>query len=285
MRRMMFPLLLLSVAALAVVLTASGAGLSALPLIATVLGLAVVTLAERRWPRVGASAESGETRADLGYAAMTAATDAITGAAIASLAVVVGSYLPFGFASELSLVTAVPLVLLVSAFGDYWAHRASHEWRWWWKLHAAHHAPHRMHALNNLRLHPLDLLLKNLASLLPVLILGVCPDALAIALGIKGINVAAQHADLDLRHGWFNYVFATNSVHRWHHSTKEEEGNANYGGVLVLFDQLFGSFYLPPEADDPDQLGLFDEQNYPVHGVWRATVAPLCWRRCTEKGA
>ena len=104
-----------------------------------------------------------------------------------------------------------------------------------------HHAPHRMVALNNLRHPPLDLALKLAFATVPLLALGFSVETLARVGALKGLNVAFQQANLDLRHGVLNYLIATNSVHRWHHSAKAGEAKANSGGFLVIYDLLFGS--------------------------------------------
>jgi sterol desaturase/sphingolipid hydroxylase (fatty acid hydroxylase superfamily) len=51
-----------------------------------------------------------------------------------------------------------------------------------------------------------------------------------------------QHVNLPLRHGWLNYVFSTNTLHRWHHSAERGEGDTNFGSTLVLWDQVFSMF-------------------------------------------
>ena len=102
---------------------------------------------------------------------------------------------------------------------------------------------------------------------------------------VKGVQVAFQHADVDFRHGWINHLVATNSVHRWHHSADAAEANNNYGAVLVVWDKLFGTFILPPEEDNPAAMGLFDEGRYPIHGIARSIVAPICWKRCVSDPA
>ncbi|WP_413896710.1 lysoplasmalogenase family protein [Rhodoferax sp.] len=42
--------------------------------------------------------------------------------------------------------------------------------------------------------------------------------------------------------GWFDRVFCSPSNHRVHHAVNDEYLDKNYGGVLVLWDRLFGSF-------------------------------------------
>tara|TARA_R110002096_G_scaffold42143_4_gene113676 strand:- start:103592 stop:104461 length:870 start_codon:yes stop_codon:yes gene_type:complete len=278
-----FPLTVVVIAVAAVIALQFGAAPSALPVAATVIALALVLVVEARAPRVRKRAEPGEFAADVRYATLTAVVDGAAQAGISAVVILAAAVLPLTLLSEIFLPLGVVLALLVGGLGDYWAHRWSHEWSWWWRLHSVHHAPHRMVALNNLRLHPVDLALKLAASMVPLLLLGFSPEVLAMVGVLKGLTVAFQHANLDLRHGALNYIFATNSVHRWHHSSEAGEANANYGGILMVFDLLFGSYRVPREGLEPKQMGLFDERFYPIHQVWRASVAPLCWQRCVEK--
>jgi len=41
---------------------------------------------------------------------------------------------------------------------------------------------------------------------------------------------------------WFEYVFNTPAHHRVHHASNPEYLDCNYGGVLIVFDRMFGSF-------------------------------------------
>lgn len=281
-QRFLFPTSLVLTALSAFYAIGLGVDPSAIPLSATVLFMVVVLVGERLMPRAARGAERGETRADLGFVLLTALSDPLIHAMILTLVTALAGWLPAGLAHGLPLWAGAAGVLVVGGLGDYWAHRLGHEWGWWWKLHAVHHAPRRMVALNNLRLHPLDLGLKLTFAVAPVLLLGFSAPAIAVAGAIKGLNVAFQHADIDLRHGWLNRVISTNSVHRWHHSAQPEQANANYGGVLSLFDIAFGTYRVPAEDEEPTRMGLFDEQRYPIHEVTRSTLAPLCWRRCVS---
>ena len=261
-----------------------GLGLDAelLPLLATVLGFALVLPLERWAPRVARAPEPGETWVDALWFSSSATVDALAGAGLAGLAVAVAPSAGAGPLGALPLPVAALLALLLWSLGDYWAHRLAHEVPWLWRFHAVHHAPRRMVATNNPRLHPADLLLKRTAQLLPLLLLGFSGDAMALVGALAGLQVAFQHGDVDIRHGAWNLVFATNSVHRWHHSDQPHEANANYGAVLVLWDQVFGTFRVPPEEEEPERMGLFDGLPYPVQQPLRALAAPWCWARCTS---
>jgi len=257
---------------------------SLLPTLATLWGFAVVLPLQRLRPRIGRAPEAGERQADAAWFAASAVGDAAAGALLTGLAAWLAPPLGQGLAG-LWLGPAVAAVLLLRSFGDYWAHRLAHELPWLWRMHAVHHAPRRMVATNNPRLHPGDLVLKRALQLGPALWLGLPAEAIALVGAVAGLQVAFQHADVDVRYGVLDLAFATNHVHRWHHSADPAEANANYGNILVLWDHLFGTYRVPDADEDPAAMGLFDGLVYPVHQPIRALMAPLCWRRCTRGAA
>ncbi|MEL6486202.1 MAG: sterol desaturase family protein, partial [Pseudomonadota bacterium] len=55
--------------------------------------------------------------------------------------------------------------------------------------------------------------------------------------------------------GPLEWVFNTPSHHRAHHGSNAEYLDTNYGGVLIVFDRLFGTFAEERE-DDPVVYGL-----------------------------
>jgi hypothetical protein len=64
-----------------------------------------------------------------------------------------------------------------------------------------------------------------------------------------------------MRFGVLNYVIATNELHRWHHSRKIQESNANYGSDTAMWDLLFGTFFWPKKSR-VEAIGVINE-NYP----------------------
>ena len=63
------------------------------------------------------------------------------------------------------------------------------------------------------------------------------------------------HATWIPRLGWLEYVLNTPSAHRVHHAANLEYLDANYGGVLIVFDRLFGT-YRAERDDVPCRYGL-----------------------------
>lgn len=281
-----FPVSLVLVAVVAAwALTWPGVAPALVPTVVLFVVLGEALLLERVIPRRGQPSEPGETATDVGWLAVNGVLQPLLEGGLAAVAVVGAGVVGDGWLGAWPLVAQAMVAMLVLEVGAYVVHRAGHENRWLWRLHAAHHAPTTMRALNNVRLHPGELLLRALATYLPLVVLGIDPVAMAWVAAVRGVHLWFGHVDADLRYGWLNRVFNTASVHRWHHADSiEEGGTANYGGMFVFMDQLMGTFVLPPESAEPTAMGLFDPADYPRNRLWRSVVAPFCWRRCVGGG-
>ena len=154
------------------------------------------------------------------------------------------------------------LMVLFADFFRYWFHRASHEWYSLWRLHAVHHSPHKLYWINVGRFHPIDKALQFLFDSLPFIIVGVSEEVLAIYFVFYAINGFFQHCNIDLKLGFLNYIISGPELHRWHHSFIIEEANKNYGNNLIIWDLLFGTWFLPTDREI-EELGLKNRQ-YPL---------------------
>ncbi len=155
----------------------------------------------------------------------------------------------------------VALKIAAGDFLRYWLHRWSHEHGVLWRLHAVHHQPRKLYAANVFRFHPADKALQFLGDTLPFILLGVGPEVLAYYFVIYAVGGFFQHSNLDVRLGWLNYIVVGPELHRWHHSRRVVESNANYAHTLALWDVVFGS-YRRPVGRQVETLGLLDE-GYP----------------------
>ena len=75
---------------------------------------------------------------------------------------------------------------------------------------------------------------------------------------VLGLNLLYQfwlHNEWMPKLGWIEYVFNTPSHHRVHHAANVEYLDANYGGILIVFDRMFGTF-IEERADLPCEYGL-----------------------------
>jgi len=154
-------------------------------------------------------------------------------------------------------------VLMVFAvdFPRYWLHRAAHQWDVLWRLHSVHHSVERLYWLNTARFHPLEKALQMCLDSLPFVLMGVDPAVLAIYYIAYAANGFFQHCNVLLRYGVLNYVVGSAETHRWHHSREPREANRNYGNTVIVWDLVFGTWFLP-EDRDVGPLGL-REPDYP----------------------
>jgi len=134
------------------------------------------------------------------------------------------------------------LLFLGTEVTYYWMHRASHEIRWMWASHVVHHTPEQIHLASAFRLGATELFSGAWLFHVPLYWLGFNPLAVS---GMLAINLAYQywlHTDLIGRLGPLEWVFNTPSHHRVHHASNEEYLDSNYGGILIVWDRLFGTF-------------------------------------------
>jgi sterol desaturase/sphingolipid hydroxylase (fatty acid hydroxylase superfamily) len=134
------------------------------------------------------------------------------------------------------------LLFLGEEFAYYWAHRAGHEVRWMWASHIVHHTPEHIHLASAFRLGVTELLSGNWLFRMPLYLLGLNPLAVG---GIMAINLFYQfflHTDLVGRLGPVEWILNTPSHHRVHHASNRQYLDRNYGGILIIWDRLFGTF-------------------------------------------
>ncbi len=124
----------------------------------------------------------------------------------------------------------------------YWMHRWDHEIRWFWGTHAVHHSPNSMNVLTAIRLGWTQTISAAVLTLTPMLVIGFQVQDI---LGMFAFNLLYQfwlHTDMIGKLGWFEYAFNTPSHHRVHHGSNPRYLDKNYGGVVIIFDRMFGTF-------------------------------------------
>lgn len=139
------------------------------------------------------------------------------------------------------------LLFLGVEFAYYWMHRSAHEIRWMWASHMVHHTPEHIHFASAFRLGGTELFSGSWLFYVPLYGLGFNPVAVS---GMLALNLAYQfwlHTDIVGRLGPIEWVFNTPSHHRVHHASNGLYLDRNYGGILIIWDRLFGTFV----AEDP----------------------------------
>ena len=131
--------------------------------------------------------------------------------------------------------------LIAYDFFYYWNHRIDHEVGLFWAAHVVHHQSDAFNLSTALR-QPSSGVLLGWIFYLPMAIAGV-PPVVFVAVGL--IDLLYQfwiHTELIGKLGWFDRVFASPSNHRVHHGVNDQYLDKNYGGILILWDRLFGTF-------------------------------------------
>jgi sterol desaturase/sphingolipid hydroxylase (fatty acid hydroxylase superfamily) len=132
-------------------------------------------------------------------------------------------------------------------FCDYWLHRVGHERAIFWAAHVVHHQSQEFNFTTALRQESAVPLL-GWAFYLPMALLGVPPGQFVAAGLIVLIYQFWIHTEHIGKLGWFDRVFSSPSNHRVHHAINPQYVNKNYGGMLVVWDRLFGTFAPEREA-------------------------------------
>jgi sterol desaturase/sphingolipid hydroxylase (fatty acid hydroxylase superfamily) len=167
----------------------------------------------------------------------------------------------------------VLLALLMYDFFYYWLHRGGHEVAVLWAAHVVHHQSQTYNLSTALRQTGSGNLL-GWVFYLPMALAGVPPLIFGIVYLIDLLYQFWVHTEHVPKLGWFDRVFCSPSNHRVHHAVNDPYVDKNYGGVLILWDRLFGTFR---EEEEPCVYGTRSPLNSWAKWCWlRWRCACLC---------
>lgn len=156
---------------------------------------------------------------------------------------------------ELNHWAALLGLFIGQEFCYYWFHRAAHRVRWFWCNHAVHHTPNELNLSAALRIGSFGRITGVPFFYVPLVWLGYPTEVVFQMLSLNLLYQFWIHATWIPKLGWLEYVLNTPSAHRVHHASNLDYLDANYGGVLIVFDRLFGT-YREERADEPCRYGL-----------------------------
>lgn len=129
---------------------------------------------------------------------------------------------------------------------SYWAHRISHQQRFWWATHVVHHSSEYYNLTVSFRLSWVQNL--KLIFFLPVALMGFHPIIFFVTNQIAVLFQFWVHTEYIRKlHPAIEYIFATPSNHRVHHGSQELYINKNYGATFIIWDRMFGTYQ--PEVE------------------------------------
>lgn len=153
---------------------------------------------------------------------------------------------PFKFPADAWWTWAV--LFFVDDFVYYWFHRVSHESRLFWNFHVVHHSSEHYNLSVAVRQSWFSGIL-HWIFYAPIMFLGFAPWMFALMHGFNLIYQFWIHTRFINRLGSLEIVLNTPSHHRVHHGVNKQYIDRNYGGVLIIWDRLFGSFIA--ETEEP----------------------------------
>ena len=142
---------------------------------------------------------------------------------------------------------SIGLTLLFADFIYYWNHRMSHEIRLLWSYHSVHHSSKEFNLSTAIRLPWFGASL-DAAFYIPAVLLGFDPILLAISKAIVLLYQYWIHTESIGKLPLMDAVFNTPSNHRVHHGSNQQYLDKNHGGILIIWDKIFGTYRAEKEA-------------------------------------
>ncbi|MGQ4420105.1 sterol desaturase family protein [Streptomyces sp. SAS_269] len=163
-------------------------------------------------------------------------------------------------------------------------HRAHHRVRVLWASHVVHHSSVRFNLSTALRQSWTPM--TGLPFWLPLALLGIPPWMILLQQAFSLVYQFFLHTErVDKLWSPVERVFNTPSHHRVHHGSNNEYLDRNYGGILIIWDRLFGTF--EPEGARAvygltKNIGTYNPVRVAFHeytAAWRDVRTARNWRQ------
>jgi alkylglycerol monooxygenase len=146
--------------------------------------------------------------------------------------------------------------LVLYDFLYYWYHRLGHRVSILWAAHVVHHQSEEYNLSTALRQTSSSYLL-SWVFYLPMALAGIPPELFLVVSLVDLLYQFWIHTEQIGSLGVYDRIFASPSNHRVHHAVNDVYLDRNYGGILILWDRLFGTFQ-PELAAVPCVFGTRD---------------------------
>lgn len=167
---------------------------------------------------------------------------------------------------------SLALVVLIADLTYYWEHRIAHQVRLLWTQHAVHHSSCDYNIATAFRFGPLEGLWSLIVHI-PMALMGFAPEAIIVGVVAVLAYQTWLHTELIGKLGPLEWVLNTPSHHRVHHGCDEKYLDKNYGGILIVWDRLWGTFQVEEETPRYGLKRDFDSRN-PLR-VWFSELPGL----------
>ncbi len=175
------------------------------------------------------------------------------------------------------------LLFFADDLAYYAFHRASHACRFFWAGHVNHHSSTHYNLSTALRGSWTTPFLGGVFWV-PLAVLGFPPEMILTQHALSLLYQFVIHVEWVGKLGPLEWIFNTPSHHRVHHGRDARYLDRNHGGILIVWDRLFGTF--EPERETPDyglttNLDTFHPVRIAFHewrAIWRAMEHAATWR-------
>ncbi|MEM7082966.1 MAG: sterol desaturase family protein [Pseudomonadota bacterium] len=175
---------------------------------------------------------------------------------------------------SLPITTGTAIVALIASdFIYYWEHRLAHVTRVLWTQHAVHHSSRFMNITVAIRFGPFEGIASALFHL-PLVFIGFPAELVFFSIIVVLAYQTWLHTELIGRLGPLEGILNTPSNHRVHHGCDDKYIDKNYGGILIIWDRLFGTYQAEEETP---RYGLKRDYNSvnPL-SVWFSELPKFC---------
>ncbi len=130
----------------------------------------------------------------------------------------------------------------------YIYHLLGHKTRLLWAAHVAHHSSLHYNLSVGFRINFIHLFYRFLFWA-PLCLIGITPEMILLLESITAIWNFLIHTEKIKKLGFLDTIFNTPSNHRVHHASNTEYIDKNLGGILIIYDRIFGTYVketIPP---------------------------------------
>jgi sterol desaturase/sphingolipid hydroxylase (fatty acid hydroxylase superfamily) len=178
---------------------------------------------------------------------------------------------------DMPLPFIILITVLVLTLVSYWLHRMFHELEFLWRVHQLHHSDDALDISTTFRAHPLEGLAGILVGFPVVSALGPPPWIIIAVQTTAFVAGMFHHANVRLPEGFsrkLERVLVTPAMHMIHHVPDRVFHDSNYGGLLTIWDKVFGT-YRPGFSSAPPLPGLDDGITTGAKGFARRLLLQL----------
>lgn len=196
--------------------------------------------------------------------------------------------------SRSTIVFSYTLVLwLFGDFASFYVHYLMHKIPFLWRFHKIHHAATVLNPITLYRIHPGELILNNVKT---IIVFGTTTGIFYYLangkvgiMGFLGVNVFRfffllvgsnlRHSHVKLKFPlWLEHILISPYQHQVHHSDNQQHYNKNIGSHLAIWDWLFGTLITSKKVKKI-KFGLGAAENAVHENVIQNLVSPFKGKR------